>query len=125
MLTLGWLTKALVYTVTRPNESRGLYRLTLESALENNLVDIASRATGNLSDLSFQADRYKESLDYLDQSIALSRKNGSRSGEWFALSEMTYAHWMLGDWDRALELFGQIPEQMLPTGGTLLSPSTR
>jgi tetratricopeptide (TPR) repeat protein len=122
VLTLGWLTKALVYTVTRPNESRGLYRLTLESALENNLVDIASRATGNLSDLSFQADRYKESLDYLDQSIALARKNGSRSGEWFALSEMTYARWMLGDWDRALELFGQIPEQMLPTGGTLLSP---
>jgi class 3 adenylate cyclase/tetratricopeptide (TPR) repeat protein len=122
VLNLGWLTKALVYTVTRPNESRGLYRLTLESALENNLVDLASRATGNLSDLSFQADRYKESLDYLDQSIALARKNGSRSGEWFALSEMTYAHWMLGDWDRALELFGQIPEQMLPTGGTLLSP---
>jgi tetratricopeptide (TPR) repeat protein len=122
VLNLGWVTKALVYTVTRPNESRGLYRLALESALENNLADIAARAAGNLSDLSFQADRYQESLSYLEQSLALARKSGTRGGEWFALSEMTYAQWMLGRWDQALELFGQIPEQMLPTGGTLLSP---
>jgi predicted ATPase/class 3 adenylate cyclase len=122
VLNLGWTTKALILVSRRPHEARGLYQLALDSALDADLPDVAGRAAGNLSDLSFQADRYRDSLRYLTQSLALARKTGSRPGEWFALSEMTFPLWMLGRWDEALETFEQIPEDRLPTGGVLLSP---
>jgi hypothetical protein len=82
----------------------------------------SARALGNLSDLSFQVDRYDESLRYLDHQLTDARASGERAFEWFALSEMTFAMWMLGRWDEALETFAQLPEDRLATGGVLLSP---
>jgi class 3 adenylate cyclase/tetratricopeptide (TPR) repeat protein len=124
-LTRAWNIKAMLcISEGRPEEARGLYRLALEHALEHELTERASSAAGNLSDLSFHRDRYEESLGYLQQSLALARKDGSRTNEWFALSEMTYPLYMLGRWDESLAALAEIPEEKLPAGGTLISPLT-
>jgi tetratricopeptide (TPR) repeat protein len=60
----------------------------------------------------------------LQQALALGRKDGNRPNEWFALSEMTYALYMRGEWNESLAALAEIPEEKLPTGGTLLSPLT-
>jgi class 3 adenylate cyclase/tetratricopeptide (TPR) repeat protein len=124
-LTRAWNAKAMLCTsLGRPEEARGLFKLALDNALEHELTEHASTASGNLSDLSFQRDRYEESLGYLEQSLALARKDGSRTNEWFAFSEMTYALYMLGRWDESLAVLAEIPEEKLPAGGTLISPLT-
>jgi predicted ATPase/class 3 adenylate cyclase len=124
-LCFAWNSKAM-HSISegRPEEARGLFRLALEHALEHELTERASMAAANLSDLSFQRDRYEESLGYLEQSLALARKDGSRPNEWFAYSEMTYALYMLGRWDESVALLSEIPEEKLPAGGTLISPLT-
>ncbi len=125
VLSQGWNTKAQVITGRgRPEEARGLLRLSLEVALEDELFERAAVACGNLSDLAFQRDHYEEALDYLGQALALARKIGNRPEEWFALSEATYGLFMLGRWDEALASLAEVPEDQLPVGGTLLSPLT-
>jgi len=115
--------KAMVGASGRhPEEARGLFQLSLEIAQKHQLREEASRASSNLSDLAFRRDRYTEALAHLEQSLALARTVGSRPHEWFALSESTYALYMLGRWDEAMAVFGDLPEEHLPTGGTLLSP---
>jgi class 3 adenylate cyclase/tetratricopeptide (TPR) repeat protein len=115
--------KAMVGASGRhPEEARGLFQLSFEIAQKHELREEASRASSNLSDLAFRRDRYTEALAHLEQSLALARTVGSRPHEWFALSESTYALYMLGRWDEATAVFGELPEEHLPTGGTLLSP---
>jgi predicted ATPase len=123
VLVYGWTTKGiLAVSQGRPEEARGLFKLALEHALEHELTSRASNACGNLSDTLFQRDRYEEALGYLEQAVALARKGGDRPEEWFALSEMTYALYMRGRWDESLAALAEIPEEKLPTGGTLISP---
>ena len=125
VLTYAWSTKSMLSaTHGRPEEARGLLKLALEHALAHGLTERAANACGNLSDLCFQYDRYEEALGYLRQALELGRKDGSRPNEWFALSEMTYALYMRGEWDESLAALAEIPEEKLPTGGTLLSPLT-
>jgi class 3 adenylate cyclase/tetratricopeptide (TPR) repeat protein len=125
VLIRAWTTKGiLVIAQGRPEEARGLFKLALEHAVEHELTERAANACGNLSDISFQSDRYEEALGYLQQSLALARKDGDRPNEWFALSEMTYAQYMSGHWDESLAALAEIPEEKLPTGGTLISPLT-
>jgi tetratricopeptide (TPR) repeat protein len=115
--------KAMVGASGRhPEEARGLFELSLDLARKHELREEASRACSNLSDLAFRRDRYQEALGHLDQAAALARVVGSRPHEWFALSESTYALYMLGRWDDAMAAYREIPEEVLPTGGTLLSP---
>ena len=108
----------------RPEEARGLFKLALEHSLEHGLTQRAANACGNLSDISFQRDRYEEALGYLHQALALARKDGDRPNEWFSFSEMTYALYMTGRWDEAIAALAEIPEERLPIGGTLISPLT-
>jgi tetratricopeptide (TPR) repeat protein len=105
-----------------PEEARGLFQLSLELAQEHELREEASRAASNLSDLAFRRDRYTEALGRLEQARELARTVGSRPAEWFAQCEMTYALYMLGRWDEAMAVFDELPEDQLPSGGTLLSP---
>jgi tetratricopeptide (TPR) repeat protein len=115
--------KAMVGASGRhPEEARGLFLLSLDLAQKHELREEASRACSNLSDLAFRRDRYEEALGHLDQAASLARLVGSRPHEWFALSESTYALYMLGRWDEAIAAYREIPEEVLPTGGTLLSP---
>jgi class 3 adenylate cyclase/tetratricopeptide (TPR) repeat protein len=125
VLTRAWTTKSMLAVGQgRPEEARGLLKLVLEHALEHELAERASSALGNLSDFSFQRDRYEDALGYLHQALALARKEGDRPSEWFSLSEMTYALYMSGQWDESLAALAEIPEEKLPTGGTLISPLT-
>jgi predicted ATPase/class 3 adenylate cyclase len=125
VLVRGWTTKSIMAVGRRrPEEARGLLKLALAHALEHELTERASNCCGNLSDLSFQHDRYEEALGYLRQTLELARKDGNRINEWFALSEMTYAQYMAGRWDESLAVMAEIPEEKLPAGGTLISPLT-
>lgn len=97
-------------------------QMALETALAHELHANAGRTCGNLSDLAFQGDRYAESLSYLEQALELSQRIGSRSNEWFALSEMSYALTMLGRWDEALARSAEIPEERFGGDVSLASP---
>jgi tetratricopeptide (TPR) repeat protein len=81
----------------------------------------ASLSCANLSDLGFQRDQYAESLDHLEQALAIARRIGDRTGEWFALSEMTYALTMLGRWDEALALLEELTDEQIASGAMFLS----
>jgi class 3 adenylate cyclase/tetratricopeptide (TPR) repeat protein len=123
VLTNAIMIKAMVGASGRhPEEARGLFQLSLDLAQKYELREEASRAASNLSDLAFRRDRYTEALGHLDQAAVLAKAVGSRPHEWFALSESTYPLYMLGRWDEAMAAYHEIPEEMLPTGGTLLSP---
>ncbi len=123
VLTNAIMIKAMVGASGRhPEEARGLFQLSLDLAQKHELREEASRAASNLSDLAFRRDRYTEALGHLDQAAVLAKAVGSRPHEWFALSESTYPLYMLGRWDEAMAAYHEIPEEMLPTGGTLLSP---
>jgi class 3 adenylate cyclase/tetratricopeptide (TPR) repeat protein len=111
VVATGWMTKAQIATTTeRPLEARAMYAAALALALEHDLNDLAGRAASNLSDLNFHRDRYRDSLGHLDQALVLARKIGDRLNEWFALAEMSYALYMLGDWDDALAVGAEIPD---------------
>ncbi len=122
-LLRGWLGKYTVLQSQRPNEARAVLRLTLETALEHERWRVAGTATSNLSDFCFQWDRYRESLDYLEQARGIMQRSGSRVGLAFVLSERTYALTMLGRWDEALAAFGEIPDDQIGTVN-LASPLT-
>src|SRR5207244_3214021 len=83
------------------------------AALAHELHARASVSIANLSDLGFRHDRYHDSLAYLEQSLDLGRRIGDRTKEWFALSEMTYALFMLGRWDEALARLAEIPDEQI------------
>jgi class 3 adenylate cyclase/tetratricopeptide (TPR) repeat protein len=124
VLTRGWNTKAAVLASTRPEEARGLFQLSLKTALENDSAQAAAVACAQLSDLGFQRDRYAESLGYLEQALEYARRIGDRRWEWFALSEMTYALYMLGRWDESLARLAEVPDQQLGSDTNLASPLT-
>lgn len=117
MLCRGWNAKAILLSSRRPEEARGLFRMILDLALENELYSLASVAAANLSDQAFQRDRYEESLAHLGHALELARRVGDRHKEWFALSDMSYALTMLGRWDEALAILREIPDEYL--GSTL------
>jgi tetratricopeptide (TPR) repeat protein len=123
VLVNGWHTKAMICASgRRPEEARGLFQQSFQLALEMGQRDSASRTAGNLSDISFRRDRYSDALGYLEQALELARTSGSRLYEWFAISESTYALYMLGRWDDALAAYRELPHDRLTSGGTLLSP---
>ena len=122
VLVRGWVNKAMIAGPRRPEEARGLYQLALDVALEHELTERASTAYGNLSDLCLQRDRYTDSLGYLEQGLDHARRIGDRRMEWFCLSEMSYALYMLGRWQEALARIAEIPEEQLGSNTLLVSP---
>ncbi len=119
-----WTTRAMILTASRPQEARGLYQLALDLAMTDEIYSMASSLQGQLSDLAFQMDRYAESLGHQEQMLALSRRIGHRTREWFALSEMSHALTMLGRWDESLARFAEIPEEQLGSDANILSVLT-
>ena len=73
----------------------------------------------NLSDLEFQRDRYEAALVYLEADLAIVRRRGSRPSEWSLLAEMSYPLYMLGRWDEALGVAGEVPEEKLRASLTM------
>lgn len=99
-----------------------MFQAGLDTALERQLYTQASQACAHLSDLAFQHDRYSESLDHLEQAVAIAHRVGDRPHEWFALSEMTYALTMVGRWDEAFVRLSEIPNELFGKETNILSP---
>ena len=95
--------------------------LSIHLPIEHDLAEEASNSYFILSDASFHRDRYADALDYLRESIAFSRRIGNRPYEWSALAESTYALFMLGRWDEALEVTDELREEQVRSGGMFLS----
>jgi len=122
ILCRGWNTKAILAVPRRPQEAKALFELALKTALEHELYVRASTIASNLSDFGFQRDRYAESLAALEQALELGHRIGAPGNEWFALSEMGYALFMLGRWDEALDRYAEIPEEQVGPNSRLMSP---
>jgi predicted ATPase/class 3 adenylate cyclase len=124
ILIRGWTYRGRNIAHRRPEEARSLFKLARDTALTHEHYQQASSATAQLSDLGFHRDRYSESLANLEQALAIARRIGNRPGEWFALSEMTYALAMLGRWEESLARLAEIPEEQIGNESNLLSPIT-
>jgi class 3 adenylate cyclase/tetratricopeptide (TPR) repeat protein len=124
VLVRGWNQRAMNIAARRPEEARALFQLSFDTAMANELYPLATNGASQLSDLAIRHDRYAESIAYLEETLALARRIGHRSYEWFALSEMSHGLTMLGRWDEALARLEEIPEGQLGTVISLLSPLT-
>ena len=118
-LARGFSIMAMVLAGRRPEEATALHRQSLAISSEHGLLDQEYSALFNLSDISFQRDRYDDALGYLDGALAIARRRGSRAGEWGVLSEITYPLFMLGRWDEAVERSREVPEERLLESLTL------
>jgi len=103
----------------RPQEALALLKQAAEVAVEHAEWEPANVAYFSLSDRSFTRDRYEDALGYLEEALALARRNGARPGEWGVFAEMTYPLYQLGRWDEVFELAGEIPEDRLRDTVTL------
>jgi class 3 adenylate cyclase/tetratricopeptide (TPR) repeat protein len=120
VVTWGFNTRSIIATGDgRPEEGIAYLKQALAIALENDLPEPAGTALFGLSDRSFARDRYGEALSYLEESLALARRRGSRTGEWSVLGEMTYPLYMLGRWDEAVSSFAELPVDRLRDAITL------
>lgn len=118
LLVRAFSAKALATHGRRPHEALALRKHQLSLTREHDLPDLETNALFNLSDLCFQRDRYEEALAYLHDALAVTRRRGSRPGEWSVLGETTYPLFMLGRWDEALAVFAEVPEERLHEGTT-------
>ena len=114
-------TKAVVASRGHTEEALALLKHALEIALDHDLADDASVCYFLLSDGSFRRDQYTDALGYLDESLALARKLGSRPQEWAVLAERTYPLYMLGRWDEAQATSDEFTQKQVDVGGVVLS----
>jgi len=112
---------AVAYSRGHPEEGLGLVKHELAIALEHDLVEEASASYFILSDGSFHRDRYADALAYQDEALALVRRIGNRPYEWSVLAERTYALFMTGRWDEALDIAEDLTEEQVRSGGMFLS----
>ncbi|MGE5274586.1 MAG: adenylate/guanylate cyclase domain-containing protein [Verrucomicrobiota bacterium] len=112
--------KSIVATAQgHPEEALAFGKHALTIALDHEDWERAYSQYFNLSDLSFQRDRYEDALGYLRSSLEIARRRGARAGEWGTLAEMTYPLYMLGRWDEALATAAEIPEERIKDALTL------
>jgi class 3 adenylate cyclase/tetratricopeptide (TPR) repeat protein len=110
-LAISFMTLAMIGYGTRPEQRTALSRQQLAIAREHSIHELESNALFNLSDVSFQRDRYGDALNYLEEALALVRRQGARPGEWSVLAESTYPLYMLGRWDEAVERSQEVPDE--------------
>jgi tetratricopeptide (TPR) repeat protein len=101
-------------------ESFGVTKHALEVALEHDLAEDASTCYFLLSDRCFRRDRYAEALGYLEESLALANKMGSRPLEWGIVAERTYALFMTGRWDDVVATTDEFTQEQVDSGGVVL-----
>jgi len=118
-LARGFASMAMIVAGQRPEEATALHRQSLAISTEHGLFEHEYNALFNLSDISFQRDRYDDALGYLEGALAIARRRGSRASEWGVLSETTYPLFMRGRWDEAFERSREVPEERLLEALTL------
>jgi class 3 adenylate cyclase/tetratricopeptide (TPR) repeat protein len=111
---------AVAFSRGHPEESFALIKHALEVALEHDLAEHAGTCYFLLSDRCFRRDRYADALAYLDESLALARKMGSRPLEWAVLAERTYPLFMTGRWDEVLATTDEFTQEQVDSGGVVL-----
>ena len=111
----------VAYSRGHSEEAMALVSRALRIALDHDLGDDASTCYFLLSDNRFQADQYEDALAYLDESLALARKQGNRPHEWGVLAERTYPLWMLGRWSEASRTSDEFTPEQYEAGGLMLS----
>jgi class 3 adenylate cyclase/tetratricopeptide (TPR) repeat protein len=111
---------AVAFSRGHGEESFALVKHGLEVALEHDLAEHASTCYFLLSDNCFRRDRYAEALAYLDESLALARKLGSRPSEWAVLAERTYPLLMTGRWDEVVATTDEFTQEQVDSGGVVL-----
>jgi predicted ATPase/class 3 adenylate cyclase len=94
----------------RKQEANALLRFALDTALEHDKPSAALRASYNLADTLAQVDRYDDAVDLVREGLNRARRVGNRYWEWVFLSQL-YPHYALGEWDEALEMIEQLPEE--------------
>ena len=105
-------TKAMILSNRgRNGESGALVRYALDVALEHDIPSAAFRAYNNVADLEARRDRFEAAATGYRDGLALARRVGYRQQEWLFLGQ-TYPPFMLGQWDEALAVVGQIPEDV-------------
>jgi class 3 adenylate cyclase/tetratricopeptide (TPR) repeat protein len=102
-------------------ETLALLAHTLKLALEHDLLEEAGTTDFLLSDRCFARDEYAAALSYLDEALALVRKNGDRVREWATLSERTYPQTMLGRWDEVEAAAAEFSSEQVDSGAVVLS----
>jgi class 3 adenylate cyclase/predicted ATPase len=102
-----------------PQEAHAYMRQALAIALDNETWEAAYNTYFNLSDWSFQRDRYEDALENLRAALEIARRRGSRPAEWGVLAETTYPLYMLGRWEEALATASQVPEEKLSSATTM------
>ncbi len=110
-------TKSLIL-IRRPNEAWALVQQALRIALDHDLVAAALRAYGNLGHLAQQQDRFGEAVRATRDGLALARKRGDRVWEWFLLSNLVEFSYTAGDWEEALQLADQFPDEARSSAST-------
>jgi class 3 adenylate cyclase/tetratricopeptide (TPR) repeat protein len=103
------------------HEPTALFKYALELSLEHDLFDEAARCYFLLSDRAFRADRYRDALVYLDESLALARRVGNRPYEWAVLAERTYPLFMLGEWNEVIATRNEFTQDQIDAGGVVIS----
>ncbi len=111
---------AVAYSRGHHEEALGLLRHGLAFSLEHELFTDAATYYFMLSDQAFRMDRAAEALGYLEETLALARRQGSRPHEWATLAERTYPLWLLGRWDDVHAAAQDITEEQLHAGGVML-----
>lgn len=120
LMSRGFVLRSqLAMARSRPQESLAFLERGLAIALEHEQFEHTARLYFHLSDRAFHADRYEEAHGYLLQALQLAQRRGNRRGEFSILAELTWPLNMLGRWDEALELYGQIAEEHMLAATTL------
>jgi len=112
---------AVSFSRGHSEESFALIKHSLEVALEHDLAEHASTCYFLLSDGCFRRDRYTDALAYLEESLALARRMGSRPFEWAVLAERTYPLFMTGRWDEVVATTDEFTQEQVDAGGVVLS----
>jgi predicted ATPase/class 3 adenylate cyclase len=94
----------------RSEQALALLKHALEIALEHDLAAAALRAYNNISDQLERRDRYEEAIELSRQGISLARKAGGRTFEWYLLGELSTCLARTGQWDEALAVTAEVPE---------------
>ncbi len=115
-------TKAIMLSANgRIQEGMALLRFALDTALEHDKPVSALRASYNLADTFSQLDNYEEAAGVVRDGLVHARRVGSRQWEWSFLGQL-YPLFALGEWDEALEMIAQLPEDHWTEARQAFSP---
>jgi class 3 adenylate cyclase/predicted ATPase len=111
----------LAHSRGHAQEALALLGHALTIAHEHDLPEDAANICFLLSDRCFARDEYAKALGYLDEALAITRKQGNRVYEWATLAERTWPQHMLGRWDEVAAAAAEFTIEWVDSGAVVLS----